>query len=211
MVEFDPSSQWYNASLTIAAGWLESGGKVSYNAFAESPDYVRSQLVRLGVDVQQLESSERLQIVDWYTVTLGQKSKEKISPPSLKVNDITIWFAKDSMQGPPDPNEIVIADNQSVLARFNDERIWIEFHLTRTIPGLRTQKITAVRGVLRDIHSSWVYKQLEGAVDGVIDCKLDETSEAPRDLMRIRMLRNASFERRWRPLVLDENLKVRFG
>jgi hypothetical protein len=32
LVEYDPASQWYDASLTILAGWLKTGGKVSYKS-----------------------------------------------------------------------------------------------------------------------------------------------------------------------------------
>ena len=55
LVEFDPASQWYNAALTIAAGWLNSGGKLTYLLSSRAPDNIRSQLTRLGIDVQGLE------------------------------------------------------------------------------------------------------------------------------------------------------------
>lgn len=208
MVEFDPSSQWYNASLTIAKGWLKSGGTVSYNTFAQPPNEIRLQLNSLGLDVAQHEKEGALQIVDWYTATLGKKSEEKFAMDSLKIHDASIAFATESMRGPPRPDMIVIADNQSVLARFNDERIWIEFHLTRTIPGLKSRQITAIRGVIRDIHSSWTYRQLEGGVDGVIDFKLEEVDEEARDVMRIRIMRNVGFDRKWHALRTGENFEV---
>jgi len=44
LVEFDPASQWYNASITMAAGWLKTGGSVSYIAHSQSPNDVRFQL-----------------------------------------------------------------------------------------------------------------------------------------------------------------------
>ena len=77
LVEFTGASQWYNASLTVAAGWLKQGGKITYNSLAHSPDDIRSRLIRLGVNSEQLEKEEQLRIMDWYTTTLGQKSKEK--------------------------------------------------------------------------------------------------------------------------------------
>jgi len=42
MVEFDPSSQWYAASMTIAGGWLKTGGTVTYSVNGLPPDSVRS-------------------------------------------------------------------------------------------------------------------------------------------------------------------------
>ena len=85
LVEFDPASQWYNASLTIAARWLRTGGSVSYIAQSQSPDDVRSQLRQLGLTVEELEQKDRLWITDFYTASLGQKSKERFAVESLKV------------------------------------------------------------------------------------------------------------------------------
>lgn len=50
-----------------------------------------------------------------------------------------------------------------------------------------------------------VYKQFEGTCDSVIDFKLDETGEETRDLIRIRNMRNVSFDRRWHALGIGEN------
>ena len=77
LVEYDPASQWYNTSLTIAAGWIKSGGVTSYNVYDHPPESVRLQLKRLGLDVEGLEKEERLRIIDWYTMQLGKKSQEK--------------------------------------------------------------------------------------------------------------------------------------
>jgi len=85
LVEFNPASQWLNASLTIATGWLRTGGRVSYFAFPRPPDYVRSQLRQLGVDIEELERTDRLWITDAFSVSLGQKSKERFAVESLKV------------------------------------------------------------------------------------------------------------------------------
>ena len=122
LVEFDPSSQWYGASLTIAAGWLRTGGSVSYIAHSQSPDDVRSQLRSLGVDIEELEQKDRLWITDLYTASLGRKSKEKFAPESLKVADVSLWIAKEAMAESPAPEFLVIADNCSVIDRFNDEK-----------------------------------------------------------------------------------------
>ncbi len=75
LVEFDPASQWYNASLTIAAGWISSGGVSSYNVYDHPPENARLQLKNLGLDVEALEKEEKLRIVDEYTAQLGQNPK----------------------------------------------------------------------------------------------------------------------------------------
>jgi len=212
LVEYDPSSQWYNASATIAAGWLKTEGTVWYSTFSQPPDHIRLQLGRLGLNVEDLERDDRLRILDAYTVTLGQKSKENWSLPSLKAHDLSLEFLKQDMQESASPHVLVMADNTSVVARFNDEKAWVEFLLTRSIPArIRSRNIT-VRPLVSGVHSEWAYKQLEAAVDGIVDFRLDETNkvgEKARSVMRIRFMKNIDFDGRWHPLTLGENLEVK--
>lgn len=208
LVEFDPASQWYNASLTIAAGWLRDGGSISYIATSQSPDDVRSQLRQLGAGVEELEMKDRLWITDLYTASVGQKSKEKYAPESLKVADMSIWIAREAMVASAAPEFLIIADNSSVLDRFNDERNWVELYLTRPIPMAKSRKITQLIGFMDGVHSKWAYKQLEAASDGIVDFKIDESGAEARDLIRIRTMRKVDFDRRWHELKISGNLEV---
>lgn len=210
LVEFDPASQWYNASLTIAAGWLKTGGSVSYIAESQSPNDVRSQLRQLGLETEELERDDRLWITDFYTVSLGQKSKEKFSPQSLKVADLSLWIAREAMVESPAPEFLVLADNISILDRFNDEKNWVEMFLTRPIPMSKSRQVTQLMGILSGVHSSWAYKQLEAAMDGIVDFKVEELGDETRDLMRIRTLRKVGFDRKWHALTVSENTEISF-
>ena len=208
MVEFDPTSQWYAASMAIAAGWLRTGGTVTYSVNAQPPDSVRTQFRRLGLDVPALEKDERLVIFDGYTVTLGRKSNEKYAAQSLKAADLSITYSREVMQAGPVPELLTIVDNVSTLARFNDERAWIEFLLTRGIPSAFLTKSTTIAGIITGVHPDSVYKQLEAAADGVIDLKLDAASDPPRNLIRIRSMRNIRFDGRWREIKPGENFDI---
>jgi KaiC/GvpD/RAD55 family RecA-like ATPase len=208
LVEFDPASQWFNASLTIAAGWLRSGGGVSYVTHSQPPDDVRSQLHSLGVAVENLEQKDRLWITDLYSASIGRKSTEKFAPESLKVADMSLWIARDAMADAPAPEFLVLSDNGSILDRFNDEKNWVELYLTRPIPMGRSRQLTQIMGFLSNVHSSWAYKQLEAAVDGIIDFKLDEASDPVENLIRIRSLRKTGFDGRWHKLNIAQNLEV---
>lgn len=210
LVEFDPASRWYNASITIAAGWLKSGGSVSYVAHSQSPNDVRSQLQLLGLDHEELERNDRLWITDLYAPSLGQKSKERFAPESLRVADLSLWIAREAMVESAAPEFLVIADNASVLDRFNDERNWVELYLTRPIPMAKSRQITQLIGFMSGIHSNWTYKQLAAAVDGIIDFKVEEAGGEARDLMRIRSLRKGGFDRRWHELTMSESSEVMF-
>jgi KaiC/GvpD/RAD55 family RecA-like ATPase len=209
LVEFDPTSQWYNASFTLGVGWLKTGGSVAYNTFAQPPENVRNRFRQLGLDDAELENAEQLRIIDWYTSSLGQKSKEKIAVPSLKVADLSIDFMKNQLTGPPIPDRIRITDNGSVHARFNEEKPWMEFLLTRGLQIAQTRKSTAITGLMTGVHSEWVYRQMEGAHDVVVDFKLEEASNGETiDVMRIRNARNVTFTKGWHRLRIGQNFEV---
>ncbi len=208
LVEFMGASQWYNASLTIAAGWMKKGGKVAYNALAHSPDDIRSRLTRLGLNVEELEKGDKLRIVDLYTPTLGQKSKEKYSVDSMKVADMSIRFSRNIMRQPAEPEWLRITDNTSTMARFNDEKAFVEFLLTRSFPNVRLRKLTGISALVRGVHSGWVYEQLEAAADGVVDLKVEEVGEERINLIGIRSMQNAGFDSRWHRLKIGENFEV---
>jgi len=207
VVEYDAASQWYNASLTIAAEWLRTGGPLAYYVDTQAPDRIRSRLRQLGVNTDALEKGDLLRIIDWYTVTLGQKSQEKFAYDSLKVADLSIWFSK-FLKGPPEGAWLNIVDNYSTLARFNDEKAWVEFALTRAIPAVLPGGQVGIIGIIRGVHSEWAIKQLEAAVEGVLDFKLEEIGDETRNLIRVRNMRNVSFDARWHRLKTAENFEV---
>jgi KaiC/GvpD/RAD55 family RecA-like ATPase len=208
IVEFDPTSQWYMASMTIAAGWLKTGGTVTYVVDGQFPDSVRAQLRRLGLELDALEMDERLVIFDGYAITLGRKSNEKYASQSLKAADLSITYSREVMKVGPVPELLTIIDNVSTLARFNDERVWVEFLLTRGIPSASLTKSTTIAGIITGVHSDSAYRQLEAAADGVIDLKLDAESDPPRNLIRVRSMRNVRFDGRWREIKSGENLDI---
>jgi len=209
LVEFDPTSQWYNASISIMAGWLRTDGNVTYGVAAQRVENIRARLKRLGLDSNHLENDGRLQLSDWYSMTLGKKSAEKFSRNSLKVSDLSIQYAKQQAAGKSSLSEFLsIMDNASVLARFNDEKAWVEFALTRGNPLSHTRKFTSIDGILRGVHSEWAYNQLEAACDGVIDFRLEEEGKTIRDLIRIRSMRDQFYDKNWHELKIDENFEA---
>lgn len=221
LVEFDPSSQWHNAHVAMAASWLMTGGKVVYHIAAQPRERVRDQLRRLGVgNVEELEGLHEkdpkltLTLNDWYSATIGRKTQDHWSiVPSLKVADLSIEWAQGEKEisglfQQPGPPVLRILDNVSCLARFNDEKAWVEFVITRLIPRATKWNQVTIIGLMRGLHSDWVYKNLEGTADGVIDFRLEEATEETQDLMRIRSMRSIGFDRKWHQLNVAANSEV---
>jgi len=217
LVEYDSTSAWYQASLSMAAEWTKAGGIVTYGVTAQPPENIRSQLTQLGLDVEHLEENDKLRVFDWYTATLGRKSKEKYAFYSLKAADLSVLFSKylmatgsdvDSIPPTPSPEWFRILDDFSCLGRFNEEKSWVEFVRTRLLPISSLWKSTGIGGLMKGVHSEWVYKNLEAACDGVVDFKLDESGEEARSMIRIKSMRNVGFDSRWHPLKVADNSEV---
>jgi KaiC/GvpD/RAD55 family RecA-like ATPase len=126
----------------------------------------------------------------------------------LRINDLSIQFSKEQIPGPPIPEFLGIMDNASVLARFNDEKAWIEFSLTRAIPSSYTRQSTSIDGLLLGVHSEWAYRQLEAAYDGVVDFRLEQDGKRTMDVMRIRSMRDITHDREWHELRVHKNLEI---
>ncbi len=218
LVEFDPASQWYNASLTIAAGWIRSGGVASYNAYDQSPENIRLQLKHLGLDVEALEKEEKLRIIDWYTTQLGQKSQEKYAITSLKVADVSILWSRAVIptSGSPfpgtgwhlGPDVLRISDDLLVLLRYSDEKSFIDLWRTRLIPSAPARKSTDVVGAVKGVYSEYIYKTIEASADGIIDIKVDEEGGEVENLMRIRNMRSVGYDSHWYHLKIGDNFEV---
>jgi KaiC/GvpD/RAD55 family RecA-like ATPase len=207
LVEFDPASQWFNAAISIAAGWINTGGRAEYNVSVQPPNTIRAQLDRFGMNPGNLEREGRLVIDDFYTITLGKKSAEKLGRKTLKVSELSIeWL--NYLTGPPTPDLLRIVDTVSTLSRYNEDRAWIEFCITRSLARSPIVKATWLAGITKGLHEPWVYKQLESAHDGIIDFELDTSGVEPRNMMRIRSLRNAQFDGRWHELKIEDNMRV---
>ncbi len=181
-----------------------------YHTYSQPPDNIRLKLKRMGLDAEDLEKNEKLQICDWYTCQLGQKSKEKIAVESLKTADLRILFSRTlhPYMRLPRAGVLQISDNTSAVARFNDEKAWVEYVLTRVVPFATLNRSISIRGLMKGVHSDWGYKQLEGAHDGIVDFTVEEVGGEWRNLMAIRNMRDVGYDSRSHPLKMDDNLHV---
>jgi len=214
LVEFDPASLWYNAAVTIAAGWLKDGGGVSFSAAGQSPDRVRTKLKRLGVDPARLESvtdvegTGMLRIWDWYSASTGAKSQERFAIGSLKVADLSIYYSQQQLHGPPIPHRLLIIDDGSVLGRFNAENNWIEFDLSRIVPMARLRHARMITSMIRGVHSDAAVRRVEAAADGIVEFKLDESADPIQNLIRVKAMKDIGFDGRWHRLKVLDNQEV---
>lgn len=126
----------------------------------------------------------------------------------MNVADLRIWAAKEFMHQPAAPDLMFITENSSVAARYNDEKSWVEYTLTRVLPAASMTKAMNIRGVSLGVHSDSAYKQLEAAAQGVIDLKVEEVEGEAKNRIRIRKMLNAPFDAHWHQLKVSENFEV---
>ncbi len=173
LVEFDPESQWLAVAATITAGYLRAGGRVGYEAQLGSPETVKENLLALGVDVSAATSERRFNLDDWYSATLTGGRLEEGGPSviepieggfrvrSLKVADLSVQWLKDVKQGfqPWDvvetwpPGALGVMESMSQMLRFNEEKPYLEYLISRFIPNERRAKRIDLAGVLHGVHT----------------------------------------------------------
>ena len=225
LVEFDPDSQWLAVAATIAAGYLRAGGRVSYVALLRPPETVRENLVALGVDISAAAEEGRFVVDDYYSATLtggrldggGSSLFERIEggmrARSLKVADLSVEYLKDTKRGFEasdvfeswPPGALTIAESQSQVLRFNEEKPYLEWTISRMHPNLRRVKRVFFNGVVRDIHTESLYKRLESDFDGVIELRVMERDQEWKNLFCIRSLKGQPHDARWHEIQIKQN------
>jgi len=218
LVEFDPHSLWYEASLTIAADSVRHGTRTDYHTFAHIPSDVKEALRRLGVNEKRLEDESTLRIVDSYSVTallrppevIGGSSLVRSMEGSLNLKD---WANRNVDLVRADIPEIEkkrlhIDDNTSVLLSYNDEKTFIDHWRTNALSFARIFDLCIFHSAVTGTYSENFYRQFESLCDGVIEFKSREENETIEQYVRIKATRGRPHDSRWRRLRLLDNGEV---
>ena len=225
VVEFDPASQWLAVARTITAGYLRAGGHVSYTAMLGSPETVRERLLALGVDVSAAIREGRLSVDDFYSATLSGGRLDGGEPSiierieggyrirSLKVADLSVEWLRDMRHGSESmadfenwpPGALTISESWSQMLRFNEEKPFLEWMISREHPTARRAKRVDFAGFVRGVHTESFYNQVETAYDGVIDLRVMERGEGWKNFLSIRSLKGQPHDARWHEIQVKRN------
>ena len=231
-VEFDPDSQWLAVAATIAAKYLQAGGRVAYVSMTRLPESVRKNLIQLGVDVAQVAREKRLTVDDWYSASLsggriaGDYEKTTFTIPieggeltrSLKISEMSVEWLRLSKEGPRPydiaeswpPGALAIVDSHSPLLRFNDENTYLEFVTTRVYPNEHKAKRIRIGGITRGVQNESFCRRLEDASDGIIDLRVVERDDQAKNLFRLRSLKGQQHDTRWHEVQIKSNGEASF-
>lgn len=210
LVEFEPDSIWYEASLTMAAQAIRDGIKSEYHTFVHLPNELRESLMKHGVRVDEVEKADTLRIIDDYTAQIGiMKKTERTRDTSLRVADWSIMATQQLKSGGTEADRrLHIDDNTSVLSRYNKENEIIDYWRTRLIPVSRVLQQVMVHSLVTRVHSEAFYAQLESWHDGIIDVKCEEREGRLEHYIRMRIVRGKPCDSRWRQLKMLDNGEV---
>ncbi len=197
---------------------------MDYFATLRSPETVRENLRALGVDVSAVTGEGRFILDDWYSATLtggrldggGPSIFEPIDGGirvrSLKVADLSLESLKLSKQEPQPWDvaetlspELLLSESHSQMLRFNEEKPYLEWLISRAHPNNRRAKRNVFSGVVREVHTVAFYKQLESDCDAVIDLRVMERDEEAKNLLRIRSLKGQPHDARWHEIQIKRN------
>jgi KaiC/GvpD/RAD55 family RecA-like ATPase len=227
LVESDPDSQWLAVATTVVARLFQQNRHVCYLAMARSIEDVKRCILELGVDILTAEKSGRLVVEDWYSATLTGGRLDSVSDRagifepiqgglrvrSLKIADLSVEWLKTSKTGPqaydivehwPAGSMIVVESFSSIL-RFNEEKAFVEWIESRVNPEERKRKSITLQGVVRGIHSDWLYGRMESASDGIIDLRVMERGEEQKNLLRVRSLKGQPHDSRWHEIEIKSS------
>lgn len=219
LVEFEPQSLWFEASLTLCAQALRMGIRTDYHVFTHLPEEIRTKLTRLGLDVPKLESDETFRIVDSYSVQTGKGPAKRVGKTttldwvdlkSMSMNDWNFSTSSILKTDVPevDKRRFHIDDNTSVLVQFNDEKSVAEHFRTHTVPFARHLQLAAIHSVATGIFSDSFYRQFEAFCDGIVDVRALEVGGRMSNSMRVRMVRGEKSDSAWKQLELRSSGEV---
>jgi KaiC/GvpD/RAD55 family RecA-like ATPase len=217
LVEYQPSSLWYEASLTITARALKTGLRTHYHTFMRTPGEVREGFQRLGIDLKRLEGEDRFRLIDSCTGLTGlpiqpeSRDVTKRLVGSASLNDPS-WLESFTAnivtlleKGAPETDKrwLHIDDNTSIFNRYFKEQDVLNIFHTRVFPLTRLLELSAFHSVVAGVWSDSFYKQFEAQCDGVIDFKAEEDDGQLENYVRVRSIRGKSCDSRWRHLRLE--------
>jgi KaiC/GvpD/RAD55 family RecA-like ATPase len=216
VVEFEAHSLWHEISLTITAVALDKGIKTEYHVFQHTPGEIRDALKAMGVAVEKFEERGLFRIMDTYTPTIPLKpSPEGRAEPLLsgKTPDLVKWeraIRAKLKQGFEEEEKrwLHIDDNEAILLQFNDEEYITRGWRTTLIPMAKARELLVLHALVTGVASDSFYRKREASVDAIVDIKTVEESRRLETYIRLRALRGAKFDSRWRRIELGEGGRV---
>ena len=220
LVEFSPSSLWYETSLSVATKAVQRGIKCEYHVFQHAPGEILQSFDRLGLETERLLALDRLRIIDSYTPSTklgkGADVPHSESWNGRQVFDLAVWaenIRNEILKGiaHTDKRWMHIDDNTSVLLQLFREDEVVDFYRTTIIPWSRARELLMFWSLVKGAASEALYSKLEALSDGIIDFGSKEEEGEMRQYMRVKYAKGKLIDTHWHELKLQEAGNVSFS
>ena len=210
LVEFEPDSVWYEASITIAARSVQRGQKTEYHSFHRDINDVKEALEALGLSVDKEVKKGMLRLIDSYTPATKDvkgRLREKTDFLANIAPNIRDWskvIKKQTVDGFEDRERkwLHIDDNTSLLLQTNDEETMLNGWRTVFIPWGRARRLITINGFVKGVASDTFYRKNESLYDGVFELAAEEKEGRLIHRMRAKIFHGGSFDSSWKALHL---------
>lgn len=201
----------------MAAEALTAKVRTDLHTFSHIPGEMRDALSRLGTDVASVEEKDLFRIIDSFTVTTGigpsgRKGErfERYQSKSINLSDWAEAAMHEITEGVPEieHRRLHLDDNLSVLTQYNDEKAVVDYWRTRFVPWSRSLHLSVLHSLTTGVHSTSFYNQFETLCDGILDFQSRDEEGGMGHYFRVRTIRGAAHDSRWRRLRLSENGRV---
>lgn len=213
LVEYESHSPWFETSVTLAANALAAGVRTDYHTFQHVPEDVVASLERQGVDVASVQRQGLFRLIDSYSAQTGIAQPVLHRPYEFASQSLRISAWKKASSGVlEDPKErriLHIDENDSVLLHYNREREVLAFFRTRAFEAARKRDFLFVHGFTAGVHSKSFYRSFESLADVVLDFRTRDVEGQLEHLLRVRTVRGAAVDSRWRLLAVTPRGQVR--
>jgi class 3 adenylate cyclase len=219
LVEFEPSSPWYETSVTMAARCVQNGLKTEYHSFHRSIVDVKEALEDLGLSVDREAQRGMLRLIDSYNPVTGRRKHARLGGTSFLANrtpDIGRWAReiRKQISSGFDESErrwFHIDDNTSLLLQSTDEESMLNGWRTIFIPWGRARELITINGFVKGVASEAFYRKNEALYDGVFDMVTNEKDGRLEHFIRARRVSGESTDSRWKPVRLRPRGEVTIG
>ncbi|MGP8078855.1 MAG: adenylate/guanylate cyclase domain-containing protein [Thermoplasmata archaeon] len=219
LVEFDPSSPWYEASVTIAVRAVERGLKTEYHSFHRDLADVREAMEELGLSIEAETDRGMLRLIGSSAPAPGPERGgrgPKSGFLSGRAPDVGRWgreIKKQTAQGFDERERgwLHIDDNTSLLLQSTDEETMLNSWRTVFIPWGRARELITVNGFVKGIASDTFYRKTESLYDGVFDLVTKEKGGTLEHHIRARAFHGGVIDSRWKTVLLRPRGEVVIG
>jgi len=204
MVMGDPATGKTTLLIQLVTEALKKGKSVVYAALDDFPDSIRESMKLMGVDPRdyEVEGRKKLAFIDCYSFLVGMRSQEEYSEDPQRLSDLSIVVTKALSEARESSNVLLAMDSLTTLIQRSGVRPSFDF-LHTLIAKVRSNRASCVTSLSRKAFHPAIIAAIQDKVDGVIEMKIEDTSDGLARFIRISKMKGVQHTTTWTPYNRD--------